>query len=100
MKTAPQLTLDVQSPEAAPYFTWDAPVRNAEIRRALREGAPDERLQWMARILPEARYDDIWAYLSRRRDVLPSWERLRPRLGRRRPRWEFLIDRWRRAGLV
>lgn len=94
------ISLDVASPEAAPYFTWDAPVRNAEIRAALRHGSTGERLHWMARILREARYDDIWAYLSLRADVLPNWEQLRPRLGRRRAMWEFLIDRWRRAGLI
>ena len=100
MEIRPQLLLDVESPDAAPYFTWDAPVPNSEIRRALREGTPDERLHWMSRILREARYDDIWVYLSLRGDVLPIWERLRPRLGRRRPMWEFLIERWRRAGLI
>jgi hypothetical protein len=60
----------------------------------------DERLHWIARILREARYDDIWAYLSLRDDVLPNWEPLRRRLGRRRPMFEFLIDRWRRAALI
>jgi hypothetical protein len=95
-----RLSLDIESPDAAPYFTWDAPVKNAEIRRALREGSPDERLHWLARILREARYDDIWAYLSLRRDVLPNWEQLRPRLGRRRAMFEFLLDRWQRAGLI
>jgi hypothetical protein len=100
MGTDRRISLDVDAPDAAPYFTWDAPVSNAEIRRALRHGSEDERLDWMARILREARYDDIWAYLSLRRDVLPNWERLRPRLGRRRAMLEFLVDRWRRAGLV
>ncbi len=95
-----QLSLDVESPDASPYFTWDAPVSNREIRRALREGADDERLHWLARILREARYDDVWRYVSLRRDVLPNWERLRPRLGRRRALFEFLIDRWRNAGLI
>jgi len=95
-----RLSLDVESAEAAPYFTWDAPVTNGEIRRALREGSIDERLHWLARILREARYDDIWAYVSLRRDVLPLWEQLRPRLGRRRAMFEFLLDRWQRAGLL
>jgi hypothetical protein len=55
----PALSLDVDSPDLAPYFTWDAPVSNAAIRDALRAGSPDERLHWIARILREAKYDDI-----------------------------------------
>lgn len=80
----PDLSLVVRARDACPYFTWDAPVTNAAIRRALTEGSPEERLHWMARILREARYEDVWAYVSLRRDVLPNWEPLRARLGRRR----------------
>jgi len=94
------LSLDTESPDAAPYFTWDAPVTNGEIRRALRDGTPDERLHWIARILREARYDHIWRYVSLRQDVLPNWDRIRPQLGRQRAMFEFLIDRWRRAGRI
>ena len=100
MPVARPISLDVESPEAAPYFTWDAPVRNVEIRYALAHASLEERLHWMARILREARYDDVWAYLSLRTDVLPNWTQLGPRLGRRRAMWEFLIDRWRGAGLL
>ena len=75
-------------------------MSNAEIRRALRDGPVDERLHWMGRIMREARYEDIWAYVSLRGDVLPEWERLRRRLGRRRPMFEFLMERWRHAGLI
>ena len=100
MQPEHRISLDVNSPESAPYFTWDAPVSNAEIRQALRHGTLDERLHWMARVLREARYEDIWAYLSLRSDVLPNWEGLRLRLGRRRSMFEFLIERWRRAGLI
>jgi hypothetical protein len=94
------LSLDVELPEAAPYFTWDAPVSNAAIREALRSGTPDERLHWIARILREARYDDIWRYVTLRGDVLPNWDALRPRLGRRRAMFEFLLERWARAGYL
>jgi hypothetical protein len=94
------ISMDTESPGAIPYFNWDTPVSNAELRRRLREADEDERLVWIARIMREARYDDVWRYLSLRRDVLPSWERLRRILGRRRAFWEFLLGEWRRAGLV
>jgi hypothetical protein len=95
-----QLSLDTEPPDGIPYFNWDAPVTNAEVRRALREGTEDDKVFWMARILTEARYRDVWAYLSLSNDVLPRWERLRPRLGRRRRFWEYLIQGWRDDGLI
>lgn len=92
--------MDTEDPAAVPYFNWDAPVTNAEVRHALAEGSEGERIFWLSRILREAQYADVWKYVSLRRDVLPQWDALRGTLGRRRPFWEFLIDGWRRDGLV
>lgn len=92
--------METERPDAVPYFNWDAPVTNEQVRKALAEGSEDDRLFWTARIMREAQYLDVWKYVSLRRDVLPRWERLRPRLGRRRSFWEFLIESWRRDGLI
>ena len=94
------ISLDTSSDDAVPYFNWDAPVTNAAVRRALLEGTEDDKVFWIGRILREARYPDVWKYLSLRRDVLPRWERLRPQLGRQRAFWEFLIGQWREHGLI
>jgi len=67
--------MDVDDPEAVPYFNRDVPVTNAQVREILRAGAVEERLPWIARILREARYPDVWKYVSLRRDVLPLWDR-------------------------
>jgi hypothetical protein len=93
-------SLDVESPDAVPYFNWDAPVTNAEIRRALADGSEDDKLFWTARILSEARYADVWKYLSLSRDVLPRYPRLDRRLGRKQQFWEYLIRGWQRDGLI
>ena len=95
-----QIVLDTSDPEAIPYFNWDAPVTNASVRHALREGTEDDKVYWIARILREARYADVWQYVSLRRDVLPRWERLRHQLGRQRAFWEFLITAWRDRALI
>ena len=100
MEQSWNISMSTDNPEAVPYFNWDAPVTNAQVRIALHDGDEDDRLFWIARIMTEARYRDVWNYLSLRRDILPRWEKLRRRLGRRRPFWEFLIERWRRDGLV
>ena len=95
-----QISMDTEDPVAVPYFNWDAPVSNADLRRFLSKGSEDDKLYWMGRILREAQYGDVWNYISLRRDLMPRWEKLRTRLGRRRGFWEFLIDGWRRDGIL
>ena len=95
-----RIELDVDRDDAVPYFNWDVPVTNAEVRAALRSGDEDARIFWMARIMSEARVPDVWRYLSLRRDMLPAWERLAPMLGRRRAFWQWLIEGWRSDGLL
>ena len=94
------LTTDVDDPAAFPYFTWDRPTTNAEIRAILATGSEPDRMLWMARILREARVPDVWHYLTLRDDVLPNWDRLRPQLGRRLALWDYLISGWQADGLV
>jgi hypothetical protein len=94
------ISLDTEDPDAVPYFNWDAPVPNRAVRSALHDGSEEDRLFWIARIMAAAQYADVWRYVSLRRDVLPRWEKLRPRLGRRRSFWEFLLARWRHDGLL
>ena len=48
----------------------------------------------------EARYDDVWKYVSLRRDVLPRWPKLEPHLGRWKDKWRFLVEGWLQRGLV
>jgi hypothetical protein len=95
-----RIVMDVESPDAVPYFNWDAPVTNAEVRRAIAEGTEDDKVMWIARIMREARYEDVWRYVSLRRDVLPRWPRIEPHLGRWRDKWRFLVEGWQARGLV
>ena len=92
--------MDTESPDAVPYFNWDAPVTNAQVRDALANGTEDDKVFWIARIMREARFDDVWRYVSLGRDVLPRWPELERILGRRREFWQFLIEGWRERGLV
>jgi hypothetical protein len=95
-----RIGMDVDSPDAVPYFNWDAPVTNGEVRRALAEGTEQDRVFWIARIMREARYEDVWKYVSLRDDVLPRWLQIEPHLGRWRDKWRFLIQGWRDRGLI
>jgi hypothetical protein len=82
-----------------PYFLWDVPIGEAELRERLHDGDPDTRAQWEARIMREARFDDVWRYVSLD-DVLRDWKHIQRHLGRQRAFWEFLIQGWRDDGLL
>lgn len=40
-----------------PYFLWDVPVTEAELRERLCDADPEVRAQWQGRVMREARYD-------------------------------------------
>lgn len=94
------ISTDLDRPDAVPYFNWDAPVTNAEVRLVLAEGTEQDKIFWIAKIMREARYDDVWKYISLRRDILPRWPLIEPQLGRWKDKWRFLIESWRERGLV
>lgn len=93
------LTTDLSQGHLRPYFLWDEDVTVDELRRRLREGTPEERERLLGKMLREARDIDVWHFTtpSEVAAALPSIER---RVGRRLPFWKFLIEGWRRDGLL
>jgi len=100
MSAMASIGMDIHRPDAVPYFNWDAPVTNAMVRSALAEGSESDKVFWIAKIMREARYEDVWQYISLRRDVLPRWTAIEPHLGRWQDKWRFLINSWQQRGLV
>ncbi|MBL8919217.1 MAG: hypothetical protein JNJ54_10180 [Myxococcaceae bacterium] len=47
----------------------------------------------------EARWHEVWASLTLT-DVLTNWEHLQRHLGRKREFWVWLLDGWRKDGLL
>jgi len=82
-----------------PWFLWDVDVSDAELRARLRDPDPDTRAQWQGRVLREARFREVWDYVTLD-EVLRDWEHIRRHLGRMRPFWEFLLRGWRDDGLL
>ncbi len=82
-----------------PYFLWDVPEDEAGLREKLRGTDPDARAQWQAWVMAEARYDEVWRYLTLD-EILRDWEHIQRHLGRSRPFWEFLLNGWRELGLL
>ena len=93
------MTTDMTLGERRPYFFWDEDISIDELRQALAEGPLDERLRLMGKMLREARDIDVWHFVTPR-EVAESLPMLERRLGRRHRFWTFLIERWRRDGIL
>jgi hypothetical protein len=93
------LSSDLDDPEAYPYFVWDDPMTNRELRQRLQTASPAERTRLLAKILREARDCDVWKYSSPD-EVAEAWPDLSQHLGRRRRFWEYLLSSWAQQGRV
>lgn len=98
MADAP-LTLNLKDQTKRPYFLWDEAATIEDLRRILRSGPPRERVRYMAKILREARFEDVWEFLTVT-DLLHHWVQLQPYLGRKREYWAFFFRAWRARGLI
>ena len=93
-----RLSMDLDDPEAVPYFLWDEPISVAELRSRLSSAGPSEKLRLLGKLLREARDTDVWRFTTPA-EVRALWPQLQRHLGRRRVFWEFLLERWRKLAL-
>ena len=56
--------LDLSNDENIPYFMWDYKYTIGQIKAKLREGQEAERIWLMAKIMRDARYCDVWKFIS------------------------------------
>ena len=82
-----------------PDFLWDEPLTRDDLNKLLDGQDEEERLYYASKILREARFEEVWEYLSPT-FVASNWERLRWRLGRKKGFWEFIYTTWRGHGLI
>lgn len=93
------LTKDSSRDDARPYFLWDEDTSIAELRAILRGPDSERRDHLIGKMLREARDVDVWAFVTPE-EVARVLPRIGRHLGRRKPFWEFLIEGWRRDGLL
>ncbi len=93
------LTTDMRRGDQRPYFLWDEDLSIDELRARLHGHDEHERLRLLGKLLREARDVDVWDFVTPR-DVAEALPLVRPRLGRRRGFWDFLIEGWRADGLL
>ena len=93
------LSGDLSDPEGRPYFLWDEDVTLREFKDRLRSADSATRLQALAKLLREARDIDVWHFVTPQ-DVADALPFLTRKLGRRQGFWSFLIEGWRRLGII
>lgn len=91
--------LDLSNEDRRPYFIWDEDLSIRQLRQKLAVGDREQWCYYAAKVMREARYEDVWKFLSLE-EVQASWKELRPILGRKRDFWEFLFSVWKRHGIV
>jgi hypothetical protein len=99
MQSTDHSLLDVSHDETIPYFLWDYRYTVGQIKKILAEGSESQRVWLMAKIMRDARYCDVWKFISLR-DFLKYREQIMPRLGRLRGFWQFLYSRWIKYGII
>jgi hypothetical protein len=92
-------SLDLEREDVQPYFIWDVPLTVGELRQHLRHPDARVRAQWIARVMREARYQDVWKLVALD-EVLAVLPLVRRHLGRARRFWDFLFAGWERDGLL
>lgn len=82
-----------KKPSQNPRFLWDYDLTADEVDEILAQRGLSQRKKWLIeRILREARFDEIFQYLTLD-DIRLAWPNLRlPQPLKKR--WEYALDRW------
>ena len=96
---ARRLGTDLEDPHTRPWFLWDEDLSVAELREILVDERHPRWLELAAKVLREARDDQVWRFLTVPQ-VVARYPELSRRLGRRRAFWDYLLGAWRRHGLI
>jgi hypothetical protein len=72
------------------FLWWDPRLTEADVRRALKSDNAYRRINYMSYILNDARFEDVWQYLSLA-DIQENFWRIRWRTAARRERWHKLL---------
>jgi hypothetical protein len=82
-----------------PYFLWDEDMTVDEFRARLRDADPAVRAYFVGKLMRQAKPDDVFAFVTLG-EVREQLAAIEPYLGRTRPFWLWLLERWRTSDLV
>ena len=91
-QTRPEFLTDASG---RPYFLWDCDLTIGQFRARLRDPDPEVRAYFLAKLMRQAKPDDVFQFVSLA-DVRSSWPDVVRYLGNSRPFWRWLLDTWQR----
>jgi hypothetical protein len=82
-----------------PWFLRDTNVSEDELRARLRHPDALVRAQWQGVVMREARYREVFDYLTLE-EITRDFEYIERHVGRRRAFWIWLLEGFRRDGFL
>ncbi len=79
--------------QGRPYFLWDTQLTLPEFEQKLRDPDPDVRAYFLAKLMRQARPDDVFAFV-RLADITADLPRVQRHLGRTRAFWSWILETW------
>lgn len=82
-----------------PSFCWDRPWTVADIQRRLATAAPNEWTRLAAWIMREARFPEVWEFLSPK-TVFARFADIQPHLKPTTEFWDYILRTWHELGRI
>ncbi len=85
--------------QGRPYFLWDVDMTLTTFTERLRDADPEIRAYFVGKLMRQAKPDDVFEFVSLG-EIAGLWPRLTRYLGRSRPFWNWIFERWEAQGRV
>lgn len=89
--TSPDRLVDAQG---RPYFLWDDDLTLDQFRARLKDSDPAVRAYFLGKLMRQAKPDDVFTFVTLG-EVEDQIGAVEPYLGRSRPFWLWILERWR-----
>lgn len=76
-----------------PYFLWDTEMTLQRFEQLLLEGTRAERLYMVAKLMRQAKPDDVLTFVTAEQ-IAAQWDELQHDLGKTRDFWHWLLRAW------
>lgn len=82
-----------------PWFLWDVEIDEPTFRTRLQHPDPSIRAQWQGALLREARFREVFEYLTLA-EIVRDLPHIEPHLGRKRAFWHWILEGFRHDGVL
>jgi hypothetical protein len=85
--------------QGRPYFLWDVDMTMDEFMERVATAEPAVRASLIGKMMRQAKPDDALQFVSAQQ-IADQFPLLEKHLGRTREFWAWLLDEWRRRGII